>query len=63
MYASIASGATTINNTLTCANLNTSGQGVGGYAGAIGGGLQQNVGGFTSLYSVNAGVYTEVSLT
>ena len=26
------------------------GQGVGGYAGAIGGGLQQNVGGFTSVY-------------
>ena len=36
------------------------GQGVGGYAGAIGGGLQQNVGGFTTLYSVNAGTYTEV---
>ena len=36
------------------------GQGAGRYAGAIGGGLYSNVGGFISLYSVNAGTYTEV---
>ena len=35
-------------------------QGIGGYAGAIGGGIQAGVGGFTTLYSVNAGTYSEM---
>ena len=36
------------------------GQAVGGYAGAIGGGIQGGVGGFTTLCSVNGGVYSEI---
>ena len=35
-------------------------QGAEGYAGVIGGGIQQNMGGFTTLCSANAGVYTEI---